>query len=122
MKADYFEKESQWNVYADYYDVTVKVLYDKNGKLAKAKLRKTVMCTYIFDEDKLPKDLEFKTMRFSEFHRLAIDSGFKFIGHYYAKEYIWSVDAYAAFTKEQLDKFLLKAKEEDKKQYDFLFK
>ena len=122
MKIKNFEKESQWNVYADYYDVPVKVLFDKENNLVKKTIRRSTMCTYIFDEDEVPECLEFKTMKFSEFYKLALEQSFKHIGHYYAKEYIWSVDAYAAFTKDHLDKFLSRAKEEDKKQYDFLFK
>ena len=122
MKITDFEKESQWNVYADYYDIYVKVLLDKDNNPIKKTIRRSIMCTYIFDEDELPEGLEFKIMKFSEFYKLALDKNFKHMGHYYAKEYIWSVDTYSAFTKEHLDKFLSKAKEEDKKQYDFLFK
>lgn len=122
MKINDYEKEPQWNVYAGYYDISIKVLFDKENNLIKKTIRRSIMCTFIFDEDELPEDVEFKTMKFSEFYKLALEKNFKHMGHYYAKDYIWSVDAYSAFTKENLDKFLSKAKEEDKKQYDFLFK
>lgn len=113
---------SQYNTYATYHDLTVKALFDEDNKNAIRKVQNKVLsCTYVFEDEEVPEGLSYRLMKFSEFYKEIVDKGYKYLCHYWAPYYAWHIDAYDAFTKEHLDKFLSTAIGKHKDQYDFLF-
>lgn len=98
-------KPSQYNIYVDYHDLPVKVLFDKDGKLYTKNIQFKVISFYIFGSEDVPEGLSCKIMKFSEFYDLVVQNGYKYISHYYHRKFFWHIDSYKAFTKEHLEHF-----------------
>ncbi len=112
---------SQYNTFATYHDLLVKVLFKEDGEMATRSLRGKSCCTYIFEDEENTDGNSFEQMKFSDFYKLVVSKGYQYFCHYWAPYYAWHIDAYEAFTKENLDKFLCTAIGKQKDQYDFLF-
>lgn len=111
-----FDNGWQINTYSAYHDLDVLVLFDKNEKLYTESIRdgKVEICLYLFREDTIPEGTLVKKMKFSEFYALIVKNGYKYLDYYYSskpREWFWSIDAYPAFTKNQLDSYLSKNKD-----------
>ncbi len=115
-------KPSQYNIYADYHDLSVKVLFDKEGKrLYTKKIQFKEISFYIFGGDDIPDGLSYKIMKFSEFYNYVVESGYKYLSYYYNRAYFWHIDAYKAFTKEHLEHYFETTKTSIRySQYSFL--
>lgn len=115
-------KPSQYNIYADYHDLSVKVLFDKEGKLLYTKkIQFKEISFYIFGGDDVPDGLSYKIMKFSEFYNYVVESGYKYLSYYYDRAYFWHIDAYKAFTKEHLEHYFETTKTSIRySQYSFL--
>ncbi len=103
-------KPNQYNIYADYHNLPVKVLLGKDGNLYTEKIKRKVVTFYFFEDEDVPEDFSYRTMRFSEYYECVVKNGHKYLSHYSNRDFIWHIDAYDAFTKEQLELFFKTAK------------
>lgn len=122
MKKFDFNDSFQYNIYAEYHDLVVKVLFE-DEKLLLVPVGDAKTCVYVFDEDKVPNGLKYKAMKFSEFYKLIVSKGFERYMYFYDDDQNhFHIDAYESFTKEHLDSFLKKNNGKYNSQYEFLFK
>ena len=123
MKNTDFLEPYQYCIYADYHDSVVKVFYTSNGELYTKQHNNHPVCLFAFDEDVIPEDASFKEMKFSDFYKLVVDSGYEHLSHFSegGMMYGFHTDAYKRFTKEALDELLTDLPEEKIRDYDFLY-
>ena len=122
MKTTDFIEPYQYCIYADYHDCVVKALYKTNGELYTKQHNGHPFCLFAFDEDPIPEDATFKEMKFSDFYRLVVNSGYEHLSHFSegGVMYGFHADEYKYFTKEALDELLTDQPEKKIREYDFL--
>lgn len=118
----YLKNKTKWNnqqnIYAIYHNPIVNVIMD-NKDMPLLDNKKTAF--YVFENDEIKPNEVVKAMRFSEFYDLLKSIGAKyFVYQKSGTEFKFHIDAYKAFTKDELDKFL-KLNPKQKDQYSFLF-
>ncbi len=117
-------------IYATYHDLDIKVL-KKNESYIIQDINKSNSAFFIFMDDDVPEGYEIEIMKMSKLIKIVedyrdkdkeTDSHFA-ITYFYICDWPYNIDAFSAFTKEELDKFIAKQSNIEPdilKQYEFL--